>query len=344
MKLHDDKFFYRAFELDRRAVDKKNRSVDLSFSSETPIKRWFGDEYLLHGEGNVNLSRLKKLGAALFGHVSTFIVGALKNIRVEENKGRATVVFDDDEDGEKVWKKVLSGSLKGVSVGYLVQQFREVLKDETFEVDGKKFKGPAMVALRWTPYEISFTPIPADATVGVGRELTRSLDGIQIIKSRKDKLKMNMANLGENRNKPMLEAFFPNSSEREVIRALCRAAKYLGDTQFYTDCTDLAFDAAANGKDAAVAVAREINDRVDEVETEGGLPSRKIEQTVGGLRFSEVDDQAFAKSIETPLLIGPVRPGASTNSHKPAARPVARKVGDIDDAALVRSLERPLWI
>lgn len=180
-----DELFYRSFEIDKKAINKDDRTVDLSFSSETPVKRWFENEYLLHGAKNVDLSRLKQLGAALFGHNSTFIVGALKNIRLEDQKGRATVVFDNDEDGEKVFKKVLSRSLKGVSVGYQVNQFREVQQDEIFEVDGKKFEGPAMVATRWTPYEISFTPIPADATVGVGRALTRDLSGIEIIKSKK---------------------------------------------------------------------------------------------------------------------------------------------------------------
>ena len=37
-----------------------------------------------------------------------------------------------------------------------------------------------MVATRWTPYEITLTPIPADPSVGIGRDLTRSLDGIAI--------------------------------------------------------------------------------------------------------------------------------------------------------------------
>jgi len=173
--------FYRSFEIERAAVDEDGRTVDVSFSSETPVKRWFGDEYLMHGKGNVDLARLKSMGAALLNHDPSRIVGAVQNPRIEDNRGLATVVFDDDDDGNRAFGKVKSGSLKGLSVGYQVSKFRDVTEGEEFDPgDGRKIKGPAMVALRWQPYEISFTPIPADSSVGVGRCAVRSLDGIEI--------------------------------------------------------------------------------------------------------------------------------------------------------------------
>ena len=168
--------FYRSFELDRATVNKEERSVDLSFSSETPIDRWFGKEILLHGEKNVDLSRLKTMGSALMNHDPSLILGRIMSPRIEKKRGHATLMFDDDEDGNKALAKVESGSLRGVSVGYMVQKFREVQEDETY----KGIEGPAYIATLWMPYEISLTPIPADATVGVGRAMTRSLDGIEI--------------------------------------------------------------------------------------------------------------------------------------------------------------------
>lgn len=36
--------------------------------------------------------------------------------------------------------------------------------------DGR-FTGPADIARKWTPYEISIVSVPADPTVGVGRNL-----------------------------------------------------------------------------------------------------------------------------------------------------------------------------
>jgi len=178
-----NELFYRSFEIDHRAVNEKDRSVGVSFSSETPAMRWFGSEILLHGSKNVDLSRLKRFGAALLNHNPDNIVGPLKSIRLKDRRGEAKIVFDEDEDGQKALGKVKSGSLKGVSVGYTIQKFREVLNDETFEEDGVKIKGPAFVAVRWSPHEISLTPVPLDHNVGVGRALTRSLEGIDIIKS-----------------------------------------------------------------------------------------------------------------------------------------------------------------
>lgn len=168
--------FYRHFELDRATVNKEARTVDLSFSSETPVMRWFGQEILLHGEKNVDLSRLRSMGSALFNHNPDRIVGRVKDPKIENGKGRAAIVFDEDQEGEQAMQKVVSGSLRGVSVGYAINKFREVREGEEWE----GVKGPAYVATRWTPYEISLTPIPADATVGVGRDATRSLDGIEI--------------------------------------------------------------------------------------------------------------------------------------------------------------------
>lgn len=171
---HEDTMFYRSLELDRAKVDEKTRSVEVAFSSEEPVRRWFGAEVLLHGRGNVDLSRLKSMGAALMNHNPSVIVGPVRDIRVEEKRGRARVIFDDDEDGERALRKVKSGSLRGISVGYAIEKGREVQEGEEWE----GVTGPAIVATRWTPYEISFTPVPADATVGVGREA--SLDGIHI--------------------------------------------------------------------------------------------------------------------------------------------------------------------
>lgn len=173
-------FFYRSFELDRATLNKDKRSVDVSFSSELAVKRWFGREILLHGEDNVDLVRLQSMGAALLNHNPDAIAGRVTNVRIENRRGIATIIFDDDEDGNKAMRKVESGSLRGISTGYLIEKYREVQNGEEWE----GIQGPAYVATRWAPYEITLTPIPADHTVGVGRDATRSLDGIEIERSK----------------------------------------------------------------------------------------------------------------------------------------------------------------
>lgn len=177
--------FYRDFQLERGLLDEKARSAPVVFSSENPVKRWFGSEILLHGERNVDMKRIRSVGAALLNHNPNTIIGTVSNARVEDKKGKSTIVFDDDDEGNRAMGKVKSGSLRGVSVGYRIIKFREIQREEewTDKESGRSFKGPAMVATRWEPVEISLTPVPADTASKVGRDLSRSLDGIQIERS-----------------------------------------------------------------------------------------------------------------------------------------------------------------
>lgn len=164
-----------------RAVNEEDRTVELSFSSEEPYKRWFGVEILQHDSECVDLTRINEIGVLLFNHNSNSVLGKIisASIDAENRKGIATVQFDDDPQSELIYQKVLSGTLKGVSVGYMVDNWEEVTagkKSTSGRVDG-----PAWVALRWSPYEISIVSVPADPTVGVGRsaeeEVVPAIDG-----------------------------------------------------------------------------------------------------------------------------------------------------------------------
>jgi len=128
------------------------------------------------------------MGAGLLNHNPDKIIGPITEPRIERKRGRARLNFDDDEIGRMAAAKVESGSLRGVSVGYSVQSFKELEEGETW----RGITGPAMIATRWTPGEISLTPIPADLSVGIGRDLTRSLDGIQIERTKPKKEESNM--------------------------------------------------------------------------------------------------------------------------------------------------------
>jgi len=172
--------FYRDLPIDQIRINKSDRTMPLSFSSEEPVKRWFGWEVLKHGRKNVDMDRIRNMGVVLMNHNPDKIIGPLKDVKITGKRGQGTVRFDDDDLGEYAMKKVVAKSLKGVSVGYAVHEFREIRDGETYE----GLKGPGMVAERWEPYEVSMTPIPADMTVGVGRSAVRSLDGIEVIKSK----------------------------------------------------------------------------------------------------------------------------------------------------------------
>ena len=154
-----------------RAVNEgeNNRTFELSFSSEEPCEMWFGTEILDHSESAVDLSRMENMGIVLFNHDRNKVVGKVTRTWIEGGRGKATIEFDSDAESETVRSKVASGTLKGVSVGYRVSNYESV-KEGAKSLDGR-FTGPCYIAKKWMPYEISIVSIPADATVGVGRDL-----------------------------------------------------------------------------------------------------------------------------------------------------------------------------
>lgn len=143
------------------------RKFILSFSSEEPYTRFYGTEILDHSEGAVDLSRLNEIGVLLFNHDRNTVIGKINRAWIENNRGQAEVEFDTDDKSEIIYQKVKSGTLKTTSVGYVIDSYEDVSVNKTSK-DGR-FKGPAVVAVKWTPFEISIVSVPADPTVGVGR-------------------------------------------------------------------------------------------------------------------------------------------------------------------------------
>ena len=172
-------------------VDTDSRTVELSFSSETPYGRWFGDEILCHDEECINLERFNNgLGTLLFNHDRDAVVGHIEKAWIEDNRGKALVRFDKDEQSETIFQKVQSGTLQGVSVGYSIKCYEALDKKDSVSNNGR-FKGPdTYVVTDWEPLEISIVSVPADATVGVGRsaeEIHTSIDTQEEEKSMDEK-------------------------------------------------------------------------------------------------------------------------------------------------------------
>jgi phage head maturation protease len=171
-----DKQLSRVLTINTESVNEEDRTIELSFSSEAPYGRWFGDEILSHDPGALDLSRLNDVGVLLFAHgrdpnYGNMPIGTIKQVWTDdtERKARAIVEFDDDPDSDRVFQKVKKGTIKGVSVGYEVSSWEEVKAGKT-SANGR-FTGPAYVALKWQPFEISIEPTPADPSVGIGRNL-----------------------------------------------------------------------------------------------------------------------------------------------------------------------------
>lgn len=165
---------YRAGEIDMAAPEDgaavDDRRVTLAFSSEEPVVRSYEIsgkptlclEILGHADGEVDFTRLEGGRAPLLvDHVQSVDsqVGVVERFWIENGRGYAVVRFGQSARASEILARVRDGELSGVSVGYEILALTpEPARD-----------GLPVLRARWRPYEITLCPVPADATVGVGR-------------------------------------------------------------------------------------------------------------------------------------------------------------------------------
>ena len=141
------------------SVDAASR-MEFSFSSETPVDRWFGSEVLSHDAGAADLSRLNDSAPLLWNHDPNQIIGVVESARIGTDKrGYATVRFGTSQRAQEILKDVEAGIIRNVSFGYRILDM----------VEEKKSKNPVYTATRWLPLEVSCVSIPADPSIGLGR-------------------------------------------------------------------------------------------------------------------------------------------------------------------------------
>ena len=162
---------YRTATLNREDVDDDARTVDLAFSSETPVERWFGQEILDHKPKSIRLDRFKSGTApVLVDHRSADHVGVIQSIDIGKDRvGRAVVRFGKGARADEIFQDVRDGIRVNVSVGYRLH--RVILEEETD--DGAIYR-----AVDWEPLEVSIVAVPADPKVGVGRNAETDDDAL----------------------------------------------------------------------------------------------------------------------------------------------------------------------
>jgi HK97 family phage major capsid protein len=149
---------YREGEVLKRAEGDDSRVVSVAFSSETPVDRYFGTEILDHSPESVRLGRMRNKGPGLVDHDRTDQVAVIESVSIDaDRRGRANLRFGKSSRADEILTDVVDGIRAHVSVGYRVHEWTEDKEGNTRVTD-------------WEPMEISFVSIPADASVGVGRD------------------------------------------------------------------------------------------------------------------------------------------------------------------------------
>lgn len=139
------------------------RRFRLSFSSESPVERWFGVEVLGHGPGEVDLEWIGSGRAPLLvDHYARLDdqIGVVESVEIVDGKGFAVVRLGKSDKAKQIGERIEDGEISAVSVGYRIGELTLVGNE-----DGVR----TYRATRWSPLEISVVSLPADSSVGIGR-------------------------------------------------------------------------------------------------------------------------------------------------------------------------------
>jgi len=141
------------------SADTRKRT--LSFSSETPVERWFGNEILDHSPSSVRMDFMSSGNAPLLMHHDMRQqIGVVSSAQLAGKRGDATVRFGRTGQANDALQNVDDGIYRNTSVGYRVR----AMKLESTQDDEDTYR-----ITDWEPFEVSIVGVPADSTVGIGR-------------------------------------------------------------------------------------------------------------------------------------------------------------------------------
>jgi len=144
----------RSFSITERALNEEARTVEIAFSSETPVERDFGAEVLDHNPQSVRLDRLNGGAAVLVDHDTSDHVGVVESARIDaDGKGRAVIRFSRSARGQEIMQDVMDGIRQLVSVSYKIHKYAR---------EARKGLSDLVRVTDWEPFELSIVAIPAE--------------------------------------------------------------------------------------------------------------------------------------------------------------------------------------
>lgn len=156
----------RAAQIAPATANEEQRTIEVVWSTGAAVRRadWMTGkvyvEELSMQPGHVRLGRLNS-GAPLLDSHDRFdlrgIIGVVERAWLADGEGRARVRFSKRAEVDPVWRDVLDGVIRNVSIGYRVYRYEEFPGE----------KPPRLLATDWEPEEVSLVAVAADAGAGV---------------------------------------------------------------------------------------------------------------------------------------------------------------------------------
>lgn len=126
-KAKADSDLHRTWGFQPETLNEEERTIWVVAATETPVRRYYGDEILLCTRKAVVATRLKNM-PVLDSHRSTSvkdILGQVIETRFEGRKLHMKVRFADNDNGNAALGLVRDGMLHKVSAGYRILEAEE---------------------------------------------------------------------------------------------------------------------------------------------------------------------------------------------------------------------------
>ncbi len=260
------------FEPAQFDAQEDERTVEFSFSSETPVKRWFGNEVLSHDSKAVDLGRMNDGAPVLFNHDPDRVIGVVERAWIdgEKRRARAFVRFSRNAFAEEVLADVRDGILRNISVGYSIDTAEE--RDDN------------IVITRWQPHELSVVAIPADPSIGIGRSLTTE-DAVPAATTHTPSpilMEDNTPNLEEVR----AQAAADERARVASITALCR--------EHNVDIAQTLIERGASKEDSMVQILDEISKRAKQPATPAAPKAQPVGTVSADIGLTEKESRSYS--------------------------------------------------
>lgn len=298
----------RDYKIDTRegSIDEESRTVEVSFSSETPVERSFGTEILDHSNDSVRLGRLNNGGAVLVDHDRKDHVGVVESATLGgDRRGRALLRFGQSARATEIFQDVKDGIRNAISVGYRIYEVVENTKEAIVR------------ATDWEPYEISIVSIAADDAVGIGRDVDENANDVNVIRELPEPMNKERSMTDETQSTPAKEEVDVNAirdAARKQEQNRIREITSLGARH---ELPELATSYINDGKsieDFRAAALDELNKRDNadpkpqtrvSVTSEDYNETRTVEQQLPvsliGLTPQEASDYSLMRAIRASL-------------------------------------------
>jgi hypothetical protein len=161
----------RAAQVQPSTFNAERRTVDVVFTTGAIVRRFdwmrerYFDEELVVSADAVDLSRMRSGASVLNTHGQwdlDDVIGVVTDASIVGREGHATVQLSERPELAGIVSDIQAGIIRHISAGYTINRV-EMVPPES-RTDG----GTVWLyrATRWTPAEISFVPVPADAGAG----------------------------------------------------------------------------------------------------------------------------------------------------------------------------------